>query len=263
VDSGHGEETEDPQPERVGEVVVADIRLARRGVEDCPLLYSETRGGYNRHVKIIAFADVHGRFDMVASALRVAGPVDAVIVAGDITQFGLPSDVDRAMALWRPLAPVLIAVAGNLDSPEIERHLEDIGVSVNARCRQMDDVAFFGCSAAPISIGTPYEISEENIAQRLARGAKGAAGAATRVLVSHAPPRGVVDFTSSGVHAGSEAVREFVQREQPSLVICGHIHEAYGQERLGATLVVNCGPAMRGQYAVIEIDADDCRATLF
>jgi uncharacterized protein len=213
-------------------------------------------------VRIIAFSDVHSRFDQVASALRRAGPADAVIVAGDITQFGTPADVDRAMALWRPLAPVLMAVAGNLDSPEIERHLEDIGVSLNARCRQVGDVAFLGCSASPISIGTPYEIPEENIAERLRRASEQCSGnVPVQVLVTHAPPQGVLDRTTTGVHAGSESVRHFVQREQPLLVICGHIHEAYGQDWLGETLMVNCGPAVRGQHVIIEIGEDGCQTT--
>lgn len=211
-------------------------------------------------MKLLAFSDVHGRFDNVTLVLSATRDVDAVVVAGDITQFGTPADVDEAVAQWQPLAPVLMAVAGNIDSPQIERHLKKLGVSLNACCRQVGGVAFFGCSAAPISIGTPYEISEDDIAERLQRGAAGAENGRLRVLVSHAPPRGVLDWTGSGVHAGSEAVRAFVEREQPTLVICGHIHEAAGQQRLGSTLVVNCGPALRGHYAVIELDANGCRA---
>lgn len=214
-------------------------------------------------MKIIAFSDVHGHFDNVTSVLCGSHPADAVIVAGDITQFGKPSDVDEAMAAWRPLTPTLMAVAGNLDSPAIERHLEDIGVSLNATCRKIGDVAFFGCSAAPISIGTPYEISEENIADRLSRAAVGSEDAPVRVLVTHAPPYGVLDRTTSGIHAGSEAVREFIEREKPSLVICGHIHEAFGQEWFGPTLVVNCGPASHDQYVVIEIGKDGCQVQFF
>jgi len=214
-------------------------------------------------VRIIAFSDVHGHFDNVTSVLSGTRAMDAVVVAGDITQFGKPSDVDEAMAAWRPLAPVLMAVAGNLDSPAIERHLEDIGVSLNAQCRKIGDVAFFGCSSAPISIGTPYEISEEHIAERLRRAALGTEDAAVRVLVTHAPPWGVLDRTTNGIHAGSEAVREFIEREQPSLVICGHIHEAFGQDRLGSSLVVNCGPAMHDQYVVIEIGKDGCQVQFF
>jgi Icc-related predicted phosphoesterase len=214
-------------------------------------------------VKIVAFSDVHGRFDQVALALRRTGPADAVVVAGDITQHGTPADVDQAMALWRPLAPVLMAVAGNLDSPEIERHLEDIGVSLNARSRQVGGAVFFGCSASQISIGTPYEISESEIAKRLRRAAECSGNVPVRVLVTHVPPHSVVDRTTTGIHAGSEAVREFVEHEQPALMICGHIHEAYGQGWLGKTLVVNCGAAMRGQYAVIEIGANGCQVAFF
>ncbi|MCX7886090.1 MAG: metallophosphoesterase [Verrucomicrobiae bacterium] len=214
-------------------------------------------------MKILAFADIHGRFEKVASVLHAGHKPDVVIVAGDITQFGGPADVDEALRLWRPVAPVLFAVAGNLDTPAIEQHLQNVGISLNARCREVNGVAFYGCSAAPISIGTPYEIGEEEIAARLQQAAAGCKNAQRRVLVTHAPPHLVLDRTHSGVHAGSRAVREFVERDQPQLTICGHIHEAAGQERLGPTLVVNCGPAMRGHYAVIELDGQGCRAELF
>jgi len=50
-------------------------------------------------------------------------------------------------------------------------------------------------------------------------------------------------------------VREFVDRHQPALVLCGHIHEARGQARLGNSVIVNCGPAKRGHYALVELTA--------
>lgn len=214
-------------------------------------------------MKILAFCDVHGYFGTVTAVLSGPHRPDIVVVAGDITQFGAPRDIDEAVGAWRPWAPVLLAVAGNMDSPAIERHLDEIGISLNARCREVNGVAFHGCSASQISIGTPYEISEGEIAERLRLAASGCRRVERRVLVTHVPPRGVLDRTHSGVHAGSESVREFVLREQPELLISGHIHEAAGQERLGSTLVVNCGAAMRGHYAVIELDEQGVRAELF
>jgi len=82
------------------------------------------------------------------------------------------------------------------------------------------------------------------------------------VFVPHAPPHGCVDLTWSRTHAGSRAVSDFIQRAQPALVVCGHIHEARGQQRLGGSLVVNCGPAARGHYALIDLDEHSCRAEL-
>jgi len=76
----------------------------------------------------------------------------------------------------------------------------------------------------------------------------GRAGAwAGSVLVSHSPPHGTqCDLTASRQHVGSRAVRAFVEREQPALVLSGHIHEsprvssAY-HDRIGDTAVVNPG----------------------
>ena len=213
-------------------------------------------------MKILAFADVHDRFDKVTAVLQRVRPVDVALIAGDLTTNGTPADVERALAAWLPLVPHLFAVAGNMDSPQIDQALERLGVSLNGCCRRAGSLTFFGCSAAPISIGTPYEIPESEIAARIERGFAQAQGARPMVFVPHAPPHGCVDLTWSRTHAGSRAVSDFIQRAQPALVVCGHIHEARGQQRLGGSLVVNCGPAARGHYALIDLDEHSCRAEL-
>jgi hypothetical protein len=56
-----------------------------------------------------------------------------------------------------------------------------------------------------------------------------------------------------GKHVGSTAVRKFIEERQPDIAICGHIHEARGQDVIGKTKIVNCGTAAKGYYAVVEI----------
>jgi uncharacterized protein len=214
-------------------------------------------------MKLVGFADLHGDFGQVATILHHIGTVDVAILAGDLTNFGTPDDVVRGIDLLRPLVPALLAVAGNTDSPAIDAELKKLGVSLDAHSFSIGTVTFFGCSAAPISIGTPYEISEKEIAARCEQGVREAQNSPVRVFVPHASPYGVLDKTWSHVHAGSHALREFIERVQPTLVVCGHIHEARGEAWLGKSLVVNCGEARHGHYALIEITPHGCQAALF
>jgi hypothetical protein len=49
-------------------------------------------------------------------------------------------------------------------------------------------------------------------------------------------------------------VRSFIEERQPDVVVCGHIHEARGMDRLGKSVLVNCGPAGKGYYVSLVID---------
>jgi len=78
------------------------------------------------------------------------------------------------------------------------------------------------------------------------------------ILVTHVPPYGVLDRVESkvippswvGKHAGSMAILEYIQRQQPEYVFCGHIHEAEGFERIGRSQVYNLGA---GSCRIIEL----------
>ena len=54
-------------------------------------------------------------------------------------------------------------------------------------------------------------------------------------------------------HVGSEALRALVEREQPHVVLCGHIHEARATDRLRGSQVANPGPAAAGHYALVDL----------
>jgi Icc-related predicted phosphoesterase len=83
------------------------------------------------------------------------------------------------------------------------------------------------------------------------------------VLVTHQPAWGTtIDLQASTRHKGSHSVRSFIENHQPILAVSGHIHEAYGTDQIGSTLLVNPGPFRNGRYATIDINGDTAVAKL-
>ena len=104
----------------------------------------------------------------------------------------------------------------------------------------LDDVTFYGIGGGiPI---TPfgawrYDFSEDE-AKKMLQDLQ-----SSGVLISHSPPKGILDMSSDGRSLGSEAVRESIGIKKPELVVCGHIHGSAGQiARVGSTTVINAGP---------------------
>ena len=63
------------------------------------------------------------------------------------------------------------------------------------------------------------------------------------ILVLHSPPKGLADRTSAGQSVGSPAIHAAIERIQPRLAVCGHIHDSWGETgRIGQSEVVNLGP---------------------
>jgi uncharacterized protein len=206
-------------------------------------------------MRIAYVVDVHDQFDAVDQALAETGPVDVLVVGGDVTTAGSPDDAERAIERWRTLAPTLFAVAGNMDSPAIDARLAELGVSLDGRGIVLGEVGVAGVSAAPHSpLHTPYEIPDEEFARKAAAGLADLSGCRVRILCPHAPPhRTACDRIRSGEHVGSAALRALIEREQPDLVLCGHIHEARGEDTIGETRVVNPGPAFAGHHALVVV----------
>jgi uncharacterized protein len=207
-------------------------------------------------VRIAYLVDVHDRFAAVPQVLTQIGEVDLLIVGGDITTAGTPDDAERAIERWRPLAPHLLALAGNMDSPAIDARLAELGVSLDGRGVVFDDLGVFGVSAAPKSpLRTPYELDDDEIQRRIEAGFDDVRRCRLKIFCPHAPPMGTAcDRLASGEHVGSGVIRTFIEREQPDLVLCGHIHESRGTDTIGAARIVNPGPVSAGHYALVETD---------
>ena len=73
------------------------------------------------------------------------------------------------------------------------------------------------------------------------------APAGRTIYTIHSPPRDTCcDMTHARAHVGSRALRAFIERRQPPLVLSGHIHESprvsgAWRDHIGSTVVVNPG----------------------
>ena len=210
-----------------------------------------------RKLKIVAVTDIHGAYKLVAQIFEHERP-DAGIIGGDLTNVGSVKEAEAALKLFQSKVPTLFCVAGNMDLPQHDELYRRLGISINASGLLWEGIGLFGISAAPISpLKTPYELTEEELLRRGKEGFRQIRHAKRKIFVPHAPPFGTrVDIIHSGFHVGSMSVRELVEDYRPDLVICGHIHEAYGDDLIGPTKVVNCGPARNGHYVVVTIDEE-------
>ncbi len=61
----------------------------------------------------------------------------------------------------------------------------------------------------------------------------------TDILITHGPPRGILDKTERGDTAGCDDLLEILWKIKPRLHVFGHIHEGYGQLALDGIKFIN------------------------
>jgi Icc-related predicted phosphoesterase len=193
-------------------------------------------------VKLLIFSDIHG--DRAALERLMAIEADYYFAAGDLANFGRGLDVMGPILQKR--VERMYVLPGNHESEgDIARFCGEFGFQdFHGRTIEIAGyhVAGLGYSN-PTPFDTPGEYSEQELRERLQR----FSGLDPLVLICHTPPKDTaLDRAGPGQHFGSEAIREFIVREQPRYFYCGHIHEAAGQRiLLGKTEGSNVGK--RGQ----------------
>jgi uncharacterized protein len=195
-------------------------------------------------LKLLIFSDIHNDWKTLERILRVEA--DFYISAGDQITCGKGLDggkgLDRCGQILKTRGEKVWVLPGNHESASqiaglCERHgLHNFHQSQFTAGRY--HIAGLGYSN-PTPFDTPGEYTEPEIAERLAP----FAALHPMVLVCHAPPYGTaLDQVRPGLHAGSTAVRDFIERCQPAYFFCGHIHEAEGVSiEMGRTRAHNVG----------------------
>lgn len=191
-------------------------------------------------MRILAFSDLHRDLDRARQHVSDASGADVVIGAGDFAN--VHEGLEEIVSVLSGITTPTLLVPGN---NETEESLRDAVSDWNAATvlhgegTNIDGVEFYGLGAGvPVTpFDWSFDLDEDEAERKLADCPEGA------VLIIHSPPKDACDESSDGKHLGSVALRETIEKRQPVLALCGHIHEGWGErETIGRTEVVNLGP---------------------
>jgi Icc-related predicted phosphoesterase len=204
---------------------------------------------------LLCLSDIHGEGSGLEAVAAASQDADLIIIAGDVTQRGGRADAERVISPLLASGRRVLALAGNMDREGVGLFLEERGIGIHGKGTVIGEVGFMGLGGSnPTPFGTPFELRAEEEAGLLAKGYLQIAQSRRKVLISHAPPKDTrLDRNFTGLHVGSSEVRKFILSHDIHLCICGHIHEARGEEVLGSALCVNLGPYKNGGYALVRI----------
>ena len=189
-------------------------------------------------VKALIFSDIHN--DKAALERLMAIEADAYFAAGDLVSWA--RGLDKMGEAMKHRSERVYVLPGNHESAsDIAALCERFGFAdFHGATAEIGGVRFAGLGYSTVTpFDTPGEYGEDEIAERLEKFVPWK----PQVLICHSPPLGTpLDRIKEGLHAGSRAVREFVEKHQPAHFFCGHVHEAEGVAiQMGATRAMNVG----------------------
>ncbi|MGZ7120276.1 MAG: metallophosphoesterase, partial [Methanobacterium sp.] len=190
--------------------------------------------------------------------------VDLIILTGDITHFGpekLGEEILNEICVFNI---VTLAIPGNCDPLSIYKEIENSNaINIHNKSLIIKNIGicgFGGSNTTPFN--TPLEFAEIQIYSQLEKIMSEIENEEIRILVTHAPPYNTkADILPSGDHAGSESVRRIIEEYQPTLNVCGHIHESKAIDKIGNTIIINPGESSQGYAGMVNIDENTGKLT--
>ena len=214
-------------------------------------------------MNIIALSDIHGSLECLPAIGKQLKKADLVMIAGDITHFGQWAQAEEIISQIRAYNQHVLAVPGNCDKFEVDEYLASERINLSRNSVEIDGITFCGLGGSlPCPGKTPNEFGEQVFTESLEELSPEENFAGNLVLMTHQPAVETAVDTVAGMHSGSAAVRDFIEKNKPVLAISGHIHEAIGTDKIGPTTLVNPGPFRAGNYACIELNGDEVKVSL-
>ncbi|MDO8646892.1 MAG: metallophosphoesterase [Candidatus Diapherotrites archaeon] len=209
-------------------------------------------------LKALVFGDIHSETEKVQElADKTSGQAfELVLITGDFTNEGTLKFAEKTISIIEKAFPKarILAIPGNQDSKEIIEFLESKGASLHKKAVEFNGFEFIGIGGGK-PVNTFYRINAGELEAKKFFKENYPASGKPVIVLTHTPPSGAsIGKTATGIDLGLKALRETIEEKQPLLVICGHVHEAFGEDFIGKTLCINVGPLTHGNAVILELN---------
>jgi predicted phosphodiesterase len=202
-------------------------------------------------MKLVAFSDTHGQHADVEIP-----ECDVAIFAGDCCKYGSREEFYDFVKWYQNVpAKLKLLTPGNHDFctqkyPHFgDQACQEYGIQYMAdNGYTIDNLAYYGWPWTPPYGNYAWMATESWMAGRLNN-----IQYPHHVLISHGPPRGILDWTprDGGQSVGSMALFKHHGWSMSEVHIFGHIHHSYGAERYKGKLYVNCS-LLNEEYELVN-----------
>lgn len=183
-------------------------------------------------MRVVCISDTHGKL----AALRIPDG-DLLVHAGDATKRGTLEELQRfgdELAALRRRFREIVFVPGNHDficetNPQRSAQILSAATVLSDRAWTVAGTRVYGSPWQPWFCDWAFNFPRED-GGAAARTTWAGIPEDVELLITHGPPRGILDRTARGDAVGCPVLRQRLE-ELPSLRlhVFGHIHEAYGE----------------------------------
>jgi uncharacterized protein len=242
-------------------------------------------------IRIAAAGDVHcresQRVEIGRAFAALEGTADLVLLAGDLTTCGEPSEAEILAAACEPLSVPVIAVLGNHDfhvgrAAEVAATLDAAGIEVLDRAATVHEVCGhevgivggkgfvggYGASHLP-DFGEPllrevYAETSRDV-EGLDRGLREIVNCPLRIVLLHySPSETTLEGERRDIWAflGTDRLAAPIVEHQPDFVLHGHAHSGRLEGRIGEVPVYNVSvPVIERDFWLLELSVPARAAT--
>ncbi|MCZ2084774.1 MAG: metallophosphatase domain-containing protein [Flavobacteriales bacterium] len=206
-------------------------------------------------MKIVFISDTYGQH----RKLKNLPKADLIINGGDVSKLGKDHEVEDFIHWFLRLDySHKIFIAGNHDFYFEDYSRDFIQKKLTSNCHylcnsgvEIEGVKIWGSPVTPTFFDWVFNEDRGIPIQKYWK----MIPSDTNILVTHGPVKGILDRTISNINTGCEDLLKTVTKVQPKFHLFGHIHKAYGKEKVNETTFVN-GSLLDEKYEMVHLPVE-------